>query len=234
MDVLTKFFKEICKNEFTKYGFKTYRRNFYRVVNDVFQSFTLHKSVAGNNCTVEFVIVPLCAGDVINKTYCGAHHLKIFEKDWSWFYYDRTDEQSIKNCVSEMIGYMKKYLIPFFEAGNDAKNAYYATYTFQDRNCKDGVFWADPSLFSMALKAGMYETALKHLQAQRANTEHAYNHNKQFFEPSPQYTKSIFDKIHKQDMFIKKIEALDLEYIAKFIHDNEQIALANLGMLKKQ
>lgn len=233
MDTLTKIFKEKCKNEFSKYGFKTYRRTFYRVVNDVFQSFGLHKSVSGNNCTVEFCIVPLCAGDVIQKTYYGPENIRMFENSMAWYFYDRTDESSMENCVSEMIAYMKKYLIPFFEAGSCAKDAYRTVYTFQEKHYRKGVDWDDSYLFWMALKAEMYETALKHLRAQREATEFAYNSNKEHFEPSPEYTERIRNEMKAQEGFIRKIEERDLEYLEEVIRSNEQIALTNLGMLKK-
>ena len=124
MDYLVKTYKDKCKKEFAGLGFKTYRRNFWRVVNDIFQSFELQKSVSGRGCTIHFVVVPMCAGECIKKEYCGPNHIKIFEYDYSWFDYDRNDENSMDNCVDEMISYMKKYLMPYFRLSEKQLGTY--------------------------------------------------------------------------------------------------------------
>ena len=107
MDFLTKLYKVRCKEEFAIYGFKTCNRVFYRVVNDVFQSFELQKSVSGEECIINFGLIPLCAGKEVNKTRTGPNHLKMFENDYSWFWYNRNDESNIGLCVEQMISYIK-------------------------------------------------------------------------------------------------------------------------------
>lgn len=233
MDYLTKIYKQKCTNLFSELGFKSYRKNFYRVVNDMFQSFQLHKSVSGNGCTVEFVVAPLCKGDSIDKTYCGPDHLKKFESDYSWFQYDRNNESSMDSCVDEMVGYMKKYLIPYFQLCDNSKQAYFATCDFQKNNYRKGIFLADPLLFYMALKAELYDKSIEHLIAQRDHTENAYKINKESAGGvSPEYEKRIQNKIEELNFQIKMLSEHNREYIQRHIHENECKALLNLGMIK--
>ena len=86
MDYLTKKYKEKCKELFDGYNFRIYNNNFYRVINDVFQSFNLHKSVSGCDCTVEFGVVMLCEGNGVYKSRCQPYRIKQFDnRDYSWF-----------------------------------------------------------------------------------------------------------------------------------------------------
>lgn len=101
MDYLLSEYKNTIKNEFNKYGFKIYRTNFYRVINDVFQSFNLHRSVSGDEVTVEFLVIPLADDYLIEKSRCGPDHLKLFENDWSWFHYDERNKDSVNDCVKK-------------------------------------------------------------------------------------------------------------------------------------
>ena len=235
MDYLTKIYKDRCKEEFGTLGFKTYRKNFYRVVNDVFQSFDLQKSVSGGDCTIHFVVVPLCAGSSITKEYCGPDHIKMFAGDYSWFYYDRNDLRDIERCMDEMMVYMKKYMIPYFENANNSENAYYATCKFQQNCYRRGLFLADPYLYYMALRAGLYEQAIEHLTAWRKHTEEAYISNTQGRKDSPEivkYKKRIIDKLNRLDYEIEMVSSRNMEYIQNFIAENEDIALLNLGIKK--
>lgn len=235
MDYLTKIYKDRCKEEFKAMGFKSYRKNFYRVINDVFQSFQLHKSVAGNNCTVEFVVVPLCEGDCICKECCGPNHLKVFEGDFNWFFYDRNDFRDIDRCVDEMFEYMKKYMIPYFEAANNTEQAYYATCEFQRKNYRRGISFADPHLYYMALRAGLYEQATEHLIAWRDNAEEALIINTRGRIDSPEdakYKKRMLDKIKRLTYEIEMVSSRNMEYIQNLIAENENIALLNLGIKK--
>ena len=231
MDYLTKIYNEKCKKSFSELGFKYYRKNFYRVVNDVFQSFQLHKSVSGSECTVEFVVAPLCLGDSIHKAYCGPDHIKKFENDYSWFQYDRNDESNMDSCVDEMIGYMKKYLIPYFQLCDNSKQAYFATCDFQKNNYRKGIFLADPLLFNMALKAKLYDKALIHLTAQKEHVEKAYKTNKDHFGDLNIEYKERVEKLIKEIPYkIKMLSEDNLQYIQEYIDKNEGKALLNLGI----
>ena len=237
MDIITKAYKESVGSLVVPLGFKSYRKNYYRVINDIFQSVNLHKSVSGDNCTIEFVIAPLCAGDFIKKDFCGTNHLKMFKNDYSWFPYNKDDEGSVNNCVGEMISYVETYLIPYFERSSDSTKAYYEVCAFQEHH-KHGMQPFDYLLFCMSLKAGLYDKSLEHLYAQKKQTEYVYNSNKQFREQqgqqlSTEYSERIANKIKLIEYQTEMISRFDIEYIHSFIRENERRALANLGILRE-
>ncbi len=227
MNKLTKLYKQKCINEFRKLGFKSYRNNFYRVVNDVFQSFGLHNSVSGNSCTVEFGVFPLCCGSIITKNHTGANHLKVFENNYSWFKYDKNSIESIEQTVNSIIEYINKYLIPYFEKCNNSRNAYFEICNFQKKH-QEGILMFDCVLFYCALKSGMNDLAIQHLKAQKAHTIKAYNRNIECFEMSVEYEEMIESEIHNIENRIEIIERLDFEGIEKIISENEALALKNL------
>ena len=111
MNNILKEYKKRCKEEFGNYRFKIFRSNRYRVVNDVFQSFNLHRSVSGRSCTVEFGIIPMSVGYEVNKSSVNPYHLKIFEGMYSWFEYDKDLQESIDACVTEMLIYNSVFLL---------------------------------------------------------------------------------------------------------------------------
>ena len=174
MEYILKEYKRRCKEEFAIYEFKTYRSNHYRIVGDVFQSFNLHQSVSGTDCTVEFGIIPLSVEYDINKSSCNPCHLKTFEKSYEWFNYDKNSILSMGLCVDDMIAYMKKYLMPVFESSTDCKSAYRTI-------CKyDNVFKGNSyEKFCMCLKFGEYIDAKKHLQEVIEQHENAFRRNKE-------------------------------------------------------
>lgn len=226
MRFLTNQYKKRCKELFGKYGFINYRNYFYRVVNDVFQSFELHKSAYGDKCTIHFCVRPLCEGNSIAKNCCGPDHLKIFESNFTWFEYDRYNEENIRKCLEEMIHYMQKYLLPYFERANDSETAYHCYYIFQEEHFKEGVVMSDPHLYYFALKAKMYDRALEHLQAQKARIQSIIEEERVF--GNYDRIESLQENIDEFDKHIKMIEGFNEKEIAEYIETQEKIALHNL------
>lgn len=139
MDYFLKQYKQMCKQEFGQYGFKTYCNNHYRIVNDIFQSFCLHRSIYGHDATIEFCIRSLAEEDTIDKTASGANHLKRFENSEAWFPYDKRDEKSIDYCIESMLSYMKRYLIPFFLNATTSEYAYKEICEFEKKATHNSV-----------------------------------------------------------------------------------------------
>ena len=235
-----KTYQSICKSEFGEYGFKNYRDNHYRVVNDVFQSFRLHRSITDLDCTVEFLIEPLCSERVIDKTTCGADHLKMFEGIYSWFPYNKNSEESMKACILEMVGYMHKYLMPFFERGNSCKNAYDVLEEFEivsrtKIDKQDELFGFLPYSHTKAfitLKIGDYSKACEHFEAVVAQWVSAYEHNMKISEGNmpPEYTQRHEMKLIALREKIRRIAEHDMDFILNSIQDNEMRSLENLRL----
>lgn len=227
MNYLTKEYKKRCKEEFGKYGFNLYSNNHYRVINDVFQSFNLHRSVSGSDCTVQFGIIPLSVAYDLDKTSGNPCHLKKFENSGHWFNYDRNSLTSIDMCITNMFAYMKKYLMPLFEKAEDCKSAYAAICEY------DHVFAGNSyERFCMCLKFGDYEAAKFHLEAVICQHERAYKRNKEVFGENitQDYVQKMEKKISEKQRLLKLIEGEDYNSIQEWLILNENRNKQNLGI----
>ena len=228
---IDKLYKEYCVKELSKYGFRRYGKNYWRISEGIFQSFCLHKSVSGENCTVEFVVKPLCSEHAITKNTCGSNHLKMFENEYSWFEYDRQNEQSIYSCVEEMIMYMKRYLIPYFERTTSAKDAYHEIKNFQREHYKEGILWSDRNLYNLALKSGLYDEAELHLVAYKEHITKAFKTNSEYLSDDEEYIQSMEEAIRQVELELIYVQRRDLNFIQNYITVNETLSLKNLGLI---
>ncbi len=178
MDYFLKEYKQKCKQEFGQYGFKAYRNNHCRVVHDVFQSFCLHRSRYGTDATVEFCVLPLSQEYKIDKSTCGAMHLKQFENSGQWFLYRANDEISMNTCINQIVFYMHKYLMPFFERSTTCQSAYEALKIFDKDNM---LFYNEYPKLIMALSNQEYTLAEAHMKKIIAQSKMAYETNLKAF-----------------------------------------------------
>lgn len=232
MNYVDKVFHNICSRELVPiYGFKRYRNTYYRIINDVFQSFNLHKSVSRDNCTVEFTLRPLCTDVLITKGTCGSDHLKIFRGTYDWFYYDNTP-LSIEACFEEIYKYINDYLIGYFERGNNCANAYNEVLSFH-RNffSVDAVIHLN-ELYYFALKSEMYDEAIEHLLAIKNATIRAFERNKLFIKGNnlDDMKQRTANELLDYDNMISHISKRNTEYIYNLISYNERKNLHSLGI----
>lgn len=233
MDLFLKTYVEVCKKEFTKYGFKKMGKNFFRVENDVIQNFNLHRSRYGRSCTVEFGIIPLCykIEKTVIKNGLGPYNLRMFEDSMEWWDYDRDSSESIVSCVNELVDYIKKYLIPFFERGNDCFDAYREICILEksvSKPFKNAISMDDYLKYCMTLKIADYNAALAHLKAIEEQWVDAYNSMNEGGYMTKEYAKNTEEQLKKYRKEIEAISNRDMEYISNFIAENEAYSLLQL------
>lgn len=233
MDLLLKTYKEKCSEEFLNYGFKTFRNNHYRVINDIFQSFNLHQSVSGGDCTVEFIILPLAINQEIDKSTCGADHLKVFEDDFSWFSYNRNSTQSINLCVDTLIVYMKKYLMAFFENGINSKMAYKLICDFEKKHHDKNCCIYDDAKFCLSLINQDYFSAETHLKAMIKQSEYAYARNMEVFgnDLSTEYINNTIQKICDEKKLLEHVKNRNVKFVEDFLLTNKKKNKKSLGII---
>ena len=122
-----KEFFQVCTEVTRQLGFNQSKNVFWRVVEDMYQSFYIETMKERSNmkkCRIGFCIIPLCAG-VSAKAGIrqqGLYYLKNFEPlyhldDWQpwdgWLYND--EKKSKDFCCKELSRMLKGYLVPFFE-----------------------------------------------------------------------------------------------------------------------
>ena len=230
VDCFLREYKATIKKEFVEYGFKVYRTNFYRVINDVFQSFNIHRSVSGEEVTVEFLVIPLADSYAIDKSRCGFDHLKVFENDWSWFHYNRNSEESIDDCIKEIICYMKKYLIPFFEDTCSCDKIYCQ---LQDNKYID---FLQQSKRNVALKVRDFDLANHYLNEEIEQIRFAIAQNKKISN-NLEFIKSMEEQyqkvIEEKQEFQRYIISKDVAFLDGWIKTNEKNNLQNLNWKSK-
>lgn len=255
MDIL-KVYKARCREEFYQYGFKSHGNNHFRIINDVYQDFLLFRSMSGYECKIQFTIFPLCYG--LDKRYkCGGY--LGFEsggpyREWGWmfntgerkesrgwmFEYDRNSEKSIKNCVEEMISYIKTKIIPFLERGSDSASAYKEIRSLKDsilggREGNEYIYDDDDRMYCMLLKMGDYDKAVEYLKREideyKNLIEEYENLNEDRDETyiSPEEKNQEFkEKIVNLEEEMRHVSQRDMDYINKFIKTNERKSLESL------
>lgn len=124
-----------CADIVQELGFKQSKNVFWRVANDMYQTFYIEtfKAYAGmKNCRIGFCVIPLCAGvsaeaDIRQR---GLYYLKKFEpayqlEDWQpwdgWLY--NSDEKVRELCYKEITRMLKEYLVPFFDRASQSATA---------------------------------------------------------------------------------------------------------------
>ena len=229
MDYFLKEYKKKCIEEFGGYGFKTYRNYHYRLVNDVFQSFSLHRSHYGTDATVEFCVLPLSQEYNIDKTTCGTMHLKRFENSAEWFPYITSDEESVNICIGQMLSYMTKYLMPFFEKAKSCIEAYEMLKLFDAD--KEVAFNEYPKMI-MALKNEQYLYAKQHIINIIKQIEYAFERNKEAFGENitQEYIQKMEKKISEKQNLLRLIETKEYNAIQEWLNTNEKRNKHNLGV----
>lgn len=246
MDIL-KVYKSRCREEFKQYGFKSYGNNHYRIINDVYQDFLLFRSMSGFDCRIHFTVIPLCEG--IDERYkCGGYWA--FESgelggEWGWtfktgehkesrgwmFEYNRNSEESIRNCVEEMISYIKTKIIPFLEIGCDSTSAYREIKLLKNsyagsREQREYDLMDDYRMYCMLLKIGNYDKAIEYFRQRIKGYQDSIEDKFADHISSDEEKEELKIKIAETEEQIRLIS--DHDYVNNFIETNEQKSLENL------
>lgn len=219
MDIL-KTYKNECSKIVLPLGFKSYKNSFYKITNDVKQTFELRRFRSGWQCTVDFGILPLCY-KINNKNDGVSYELGLLDGSRQLWEYNPNDEESIKNSINSLVMYMNEWLIPFFENGKTCVEAYEMICNLEKRVFGQ-VHMNDYVKYCMALKTGMYDIALLHLKAIEKQWGNAYKdrlENGYLTEEYAKKKKTEFEELRKE---ISCVSKKDINYIANFITKNEE------------
>jgi len=162
MNPMTKIYKSKFKEALNPYGFKLYRKTFYRSVNDVVQMMML-KSRSGEY-TIEFEVHPLClwGGDL----HCdgSGEGIHLFRGDGPIsldYWYDictftgrKLSDEEIEKVVDEMLSVVLENVMPIFERRK-----------VWESWLKETTIWEQAAYGSwINIKTGNYEKAISFLQ----------------------------------------------------------------------
>ncbi len=257
MKTLRREFTQICKERYTSLGFINHSsienngQTFSRMRSDILQSFALKESQYGSMCTVEFGVMPLCADASCFPP--GQYTLDQFTAELSyrcWRYAPESND-SVKHTVKSIISIMDAYLMPFFQACTDCRDAFPKLIQLEelfDRNRKaclaskgiaDGaepLKWrilADPIKYDMALTIHDWAFVRSFLEYQvsfyKIVLEEMRNPNG---TRQPEIVKSRFEAgLKKYTGQLERLNSGDTGYFDAIVRDN---ALKTLAFLKKE
>jgi hypothetical protein len=226
MDHFLKIYKEECKQAFSANGFKSIGNNHYRVVNDVFQAFHLHRSLYGDHCTLNFGITPLCYGidQEYKRTMGGIYGPDAFEGRDDWWYYDRNSIENMQSCIQTMVSYIQRKILPFFDSGTDCASAYAAICKLE--NVTPQTMDETPAPggecgYYMLLKMGEYKKVIADLRHTIACLEYE-NPNMLEMDKTPEYYERRQKWITECTMSLRLIQSGDNERIRRYIEEKER------------
>jgi hypothetical protein len=251
MDDFLKQYRIKCEAKVLQYGFKRKKNVFARLVNDVLQSFYVEKlsiSPYERACRVGFSVLPICQKLEI-EPILGVYYLRKFEishcvESDRWRY--KSIPENIGVCVDEILMYINKYLLPFFERANSCKTALPEVIELEKlfnanrleslklSNIADNaepnaeLNLSDNAKYFMALKSGNYDFALKSRKALLKQSIAAY----QSVQNNKYMTK---EKLHEKEEILSKLqveilhlEEEDWDYFNTIIANNEAYSIERL------
>jgi hypothetical protein len=239
MDYLWMQYKNRLVDELKGYGFRIFRKTFFRVINDVVQQIILETRRGG--CNVEFGILPLCFP--VDKSSCmsgGRYNIGMFleEMKAGWPYISEIDL-----ILDEFIFIIKEYTIPFFEQANDSRKAYEEIVKFEKTvygekaklgKIPGGIIMNDFVKVCLCIRSEDFANAGKHMQAIISQNEQAFAINmakaKESNDPRrlQEYQVAFEVKIESKYEFLAKIALPDLDYFSRFVNENEAKSLQYL------
>jgi hypothetical protein len=237
MDIFLKYYKQECKLVFSPFGFRSIGNNHYRVINDVFQAFYLHRSLSGDHCTIQFGITPLCYGidQEYRKTTGGIYSPVNFEGWDAWWYYNRKSIESIQSCIQTIIAYTKEKILPLFDAGTDCASAYRVI--CQIERAAQQMIDDNPSPggdcgYYMLLKMGEYEKASMYLRHSIACLEYD-DPDMLEMDKTPSYYERKQKWLDECQTSLEMLQSGDDKRITAFLEENERKSRVTLGLEKE-
>ena len=168
MDYFLQEYKKVFSPLANKYGFRCYKRSFYRVINDVTQFFVLHRWMPfGRNCTIDFGIYPLCMGIENEDLLTASMNISTLTAK-NWWSYDISDKITMNQVICDMYASVNEYLIPLLERAVDSASAYEELCSIESRiytDIPEGLTMSDYAKVCFAVKMGAYNIAIEHLKA---------------------------------------------------------------------
>ena len=226
---VSKKYKQLFKEVLAPYGFKLYKKTFYRQINDVVQTVMLNKT--STNFTVEFKILPLCLP--IEDLYCEGYDISILRKGGWWDCWPEIE----KNAFEEIMALFKQNVMPIFEHGENVASAYDELLKLEKKiytGVPGGVIH-HYSLYLMSVCVHDYERAQQHFEEIIQRWDEAFQHILAEREKSNTNAESDlqFDKFmleyQERKEIAQRLSIPDVDYFQRLVEKNEAISLECLA-----
>lgn len=246
MAVSKMLYHKMCKKRYSVLGFVRINNTYCRIINDVFQSFTI-KCLSGGIYTVEFGIFPLCMA----IPYCelGTYSLEKFDIEvyasnggWKYRGCTKADETAFWENILNIID---TSLIPLFQKADSCHAARHALIKLDElfeKNRQEvlrrngmqdhAAHWQElsihaPEKYYMALKTGDDQYALRYLDARIDACREIIEGKNSAFQPKivkERHAKILDDFLLHEEM----LHQGNRSFFEEMIYKNEAISRANL------
>lgn len=143
--IIKNVLNDLSHDELAALGFKHKNGGYYRIINDVFQSFMLKiyrveettVDKGGLVATIEFKCSPLFTNNIDAAILSGRYSLEYLREDPPRAYYfncyinGKPITPDEEGCAKQIWHDMTKYLIAFFDRANTSKNVFHEIYKYE-------------------------------------------------------------------------------------------------------
>jgi len=222
-------YKALFCKELYPYGFRLYKKTFFRVINDVVQTLMLCKT--NTDFSIEFDIDPLSLP--IEDLYCESlYNIATFRNRGWWACWPEVEE----NAFEDILFLFRTHVKPIFERGIDSKSAYDELIRLE-KSIFTGVpggIIDDYKFARLCIQAQDYEKAYQHLSVIVKTWDEAYphmlaEHKKRGADAGPDLAFNKFMLEYeelKEDL--RRLSIPDAEYFKKLVAQNQAISIENL------
>jgi hypothetical protein len=220
-------------------GFIRYQNTYYKIVNDIVQSFILIKM--DDECKLAVDILPLCLGHDFKKWGFLYHQIGIgnygFDYDKWWEY--RDDSEDIHRVVNDICKVCNKYLLDFFDSISDC-NKYYEFITGYEEKYMGGVFHRPDEIYA-SLKSGFYEKAINHINIMNRKNSKIGSENLKIMKHEKKHSSEDIETYEKEMeeslSFYEGVKSLivnqNYDSINRLLAKNEEFSENTLSALVK-
>lgn len=220
---LSNHYKAVFREYLFPYGFRLYKKTFYRVINDVMQTLMLSKT--STNFTLVFNVLPLSLP--IDNLYCEGYSISTFRKGGWWDCGDGAETKAFDDISS----LFKQYVLPIFENGIDAESAYHELVKHEKMvfsSVPGGVIMNNYHFVCLCIQAQDYEQAFQHMAAIIKQNIGGVDFEKfivEWLKGKDLSIEKFLPRIQERIKLMQKLALPDVEYLQNFVIQNKAKSL---------
>lgn len=234
------YYNHLFGPRYKSLGFSKKGKLFYRVTNDIVQSFQIERNPkGGGDCTIWIGFYPLCEKRVhLVRSFDGIDLGSLIYSRFHIWYYEQNDDDR-KRVVDDLFELCEQYMVPLFEKVTDCQSYYGFLLDYEHRTLSVVKAPEDKLVLNhylLCVKLGKYEEAAYHLRETKKHNLLTTDTNLkmwraeyQIHKPkhlSPEFLREYEERFTREDKqledILEKIVNRDTVFLDCLISDNEE------------